>query len=183
MIVEEFSVLDGDSSLWQPARPLLEAALRLEQNDDTYSWYGWHKKYIDAFLKGLPEPCSLLVGVWDTLASASGEEREVLVLGCICEVSKGEVRSIRTFEALSGLPPVDQLEPGFEHALEIMRAAKAQVAPVAWAIFTDKATWDEWLFAEGENGTIIDKGELLASLARQGRCVLMGSQTKHHHTI
>ena len=49
-----------------------------------------------------------------------------------------EVRSIRTFEALiaAGLKPIKQLEPSYEEALEIMRAARVQIAPVAWALFT-----------------------------------------------
>jgi hypothetical protein len=89
----------------------------------------------------------------------------------------------------SGLKPTKELEPGFEDALEIMRAARAQVAPVAWALFTDKMTWNEWVFAIAENDrkdngvsdNVMDKGELLATFARQGRCVLMGSQTAHHH--
>ncbi|HEX4204440.1 MAG TPA: hypothetical protein VHZ51_09635 [Ktedonobacteraceae bacterium] len=181
MLAEELSVLDGASSLWQPVRPLLDAALRLDQCDEAYSWHGWHKLQINAFLKGLPAHCSVLFGVWDTLPIEAGKPaQEVLVLGAVCEVQAGEVRSIRTFEALDGLPALQQLEPGFEHAHEIMRAAKTQVAPVAWALFTDKATWDEWLFAECDNDKRIDKGALLAALAHQGRCVLLGSQVKHH---
>jgi hypothetical protein len=110
-------------------------------------------------------------------------EGEQLVLGVACEVVEGEVCSIRTFEALreAGLKPTEQLEPGIDDALEIMRVVKMQVAPVAWGLFTDKATWDEWLFASGEDGGSIDKGELLASFARRGRCVLLGSRTAHHH--
>jgi hypothetical protein len=54
-----------------------------------------------------------------------------------------------------------------------MRITGIQVAPVAWALFTDQTTWNEWLFAED------DKDELIASLAKQGRCVLMGSQASH----
>ena len=107
----------------------------------------------------------------------------MLVLGCVCEVLKGEICSIRTFKALeeAGLLPMRELEPGFEHAREIMRVAKKLVAPVAWALFTDKVTWDEWLFADDGDGMVIDKGELLALLARQGRCVLLGNQTTHQH--
>ena len=64
VLAEELCVLDGDSALWRPARPLLDAALRLEQNDDTYSWHGWNKQQIIAFLDQLPQKCSLVVGVW-----------------------------------------------------------------------------------------------------------------------
>lgn len=189
MLAEELSVLDADAPLWNAARSLLDSAFRLEQNAETYSWHGWNKQQIDRFLQGLPAHCTLLVGVWDTIADeeeASGAvitDREALVLGVVGEVVRGEVCSLRTFEALNdaSLPSVQALEPGFEHARELMRSVKAQIAPVAWALFTDKATWDEWLFTTGNDGGSIDKGELLAELARQGRCVLMGTQTIQHH--
>ena|SRR5258708_2237917 len=186
MLAEEVSVLDADSPLWLAARPLLDAAFRLEQNDDTYSWYGWSKRSINAFLKRLPAHCSLVVGVWDTIPATedSTAEQELLVLGCVCEVVEGEIRTIHTFESFTdvGLSPVKELEPGFEHALEIMRVVRMKVAPVAWALFTDKATWNEWAFASNEAIGMIDKGELLASLAQQGRCVLLGNQAVHYHS-
>ena len=182
MLAEELIVLDADSSLWRTAHPLLDVALRLEQNDASYSWHGWNKQQMSDFLKNLPPQCSLVIGVWETMGDPL--EQEVLWLGVVCEVVEGEVCSIRTFEALSaaGLKSARQLEPGIEDALEIMRVARAQVAPVAWALFTDKATWDEWLFASDDDGGISDKGEILAAFARRGRCVLLGSQaTQHHH--
>lgn len=192
VLAEELSVLDADAPLWEPARPLLQAAFRLEQSDATSVWHGWQKRQIDAFLRALPAHCTLLVGVWETILDEDEpafQGREALVLGFVCEVVNGEVCSLRTFEALkdASLPPITELEPGFEHARELMRVVKAQIAPVAWALFTDKVTWDEWLFAEEreereERETdIIDKGELLAELARQGRCVLMGAQATQHH--
>jgi len=182
VLAEELVVIDGDSQLWRAARPLLDVALRLEQNDDTYAWHGWGKEQIDIFLKNLPPLCSLVLGVWETVQGAKGESEE-LRLGVVCEVVEGEVRSIRTFEALSatGLKPIHELEPGIDDALEIMRVARTQVAPVAWALFIEKAAWDEWLFAEERDGTVISKGDVLASLARQGRCVILGSQAAHHH--
>ena len=180
MLAEELIVLDVDSSLWRTARPLLEVTLRLEQNDASYSWCGWNKLQMSDFLKKLPPRCSLVIGVWETMGDTT--EQEVLLLGIVCEVIEGEVCSIRTFEALTGagLKTPRQLEPGIEDALEIMRVVRAQVAPVAWALFTDKATWDEWLFASADDGGIINKGEMLAALARQGRCVLLGSRSAHH---
>ncbi len=81
---------------------------------------------------------------------------------------------------MAGLKPADHLEPGIDDALEIMRAARTLTSVVAWALFIEKTAWDEWLFASGDDGAVIDKGELLASYARQGRCVLMGSRTAHH---
>ena len=182
MLAEELVVLDADSHLWCSTRWLLDVALRLAQNDESYVWHGWNKQQITTFLQQLPAHCTLLAGVWDTLRGETGEEREVLVLGYVCEVVGGEVRTIRTFEALqdakdTDLPPMEQLEPGYEHALALMRAARLQVASVAWALFTDKATWDEWLFGATNDGGVVDKGEQLAKLAVQGRCVLMGSQT------
>jgi hypothetical protein len=186
LLAEELVVIDGDSQLWHTARPLLDAALRLEQNDSTYSWHGWNKEQISIFLRSLPPLCSLVLGVWETIPGSedqSEQEREELRLGIVCEVVEGEVRSIRTFEALTadGLKPIDQLEPGIDDALEIMRVAKYQLAPVAWALFIGKSAWDEWLFAEGRDGAVIDKGDVLAALARQGRCVILGSQATHHH--
>ena len=180
LFAEELSVLDADMPLWHTARPLLDAALRLEQNNETYSWHGWNKQQINAFLQRLPEHCTLLVGVWETVVEADGKpgaalERESLGIGFVCEIVEGEVHSIRTFEALDdmSLPSIQELEPGFEHAQELMRVTKNKIAPVACALFTDKVTWDEWLFAESGDGDVIDKGGLLASFARQGRCVLM----------
>ncbi len=189
MLAEELSVLDADAPLWNAARSLLDIAFRLEQNAETYSWHGWNKRQIDRFLQSLPAHCTLLVGVWEPITDgeeASGAvtpDRDALVLGFVGEVVRGEVCSVRTFEALNdaSLPSVQALEPGFEHARELMRSVKTQIASVAWALFTDKATWDEWLFASGDDGGFIDKGALLAELARQGRCVLMGTQTIQHH--
>jgi hypothetical protein len=186
VLAEELIVIDGDSQLWRAARPLLDIALRLEQNDDTYSWHGWSKEQISIFLKNLPPLCSLVLGVWETapgLEDEGEQEREELRLGIVCEVVEGEVRSIRTFEALTaaGLKPINELEPGIDDALEIMRVVRNQVAPVAWALFIEKAAWDEWLFAEERDRAVIDKGVVLATLARQGRCVILGSQVAHHH--
>ena len=185
MLADELVVLDADSHLWRAARPLLDATLRLDQHNDTYSWHGWDKQQMSCFLKNLPSPCSLVVGVWETIpAEDDTVEREELALGIVCEVVEGEIRSIRTFEALTaaGLKPIKELEPGFDDAIEIMHVSRKLVAPVAWALFIEKTAWDEWLFAAGDNGAVVDKGELLASFARQGCCVLMGSQTTHYHS-
>jgi hypothetical protein len=184
VLANELVVLDADSCLWQAARPLLNAALQLDQSASAYSWHGWDKLQINSFLKNLPSPCSLVVGVWKTvLMEDGGAEHEELALGIVCEVVEGEVRSICTFEALAsaGLKPVKELEPGIDDAVEIMRAARNLLSPVAWALFIEKSAWDEWLFAGGEDGAVANKGKLLASYARQGRCILMGSQARHHH--
>ncbi|MGH2495742.1 MAG: hypothetical protein ACRDIV_13675 [Ktedonobacteraceae bacterium] len=185
MLAEELLVVDGDAPLFRPVRPLLDVALRLDQNDNTYNWHGWDKRQIERFLGSLPARCSLVIGVWETV-SGDGEttEHEKLALGCVCEVRDSAVTTIRTFESLTeaGLKAIDQLEPGIDDALEIMRAART-LSPVAYALFMEKAAWDEWLFACGDDGGVLDKGDALASMARQGRCVLMGSQVApHHHT-
>ena len=177
MLAEELLILDATSGLWPPVRPLLDVALRLERDDDTYVWHGWSKRQIHQFLQRLPAHCTLVVGVWETGADEQTVlGHESLVIGCVCEVVDGEVSTVRTLETLTDadLPSVKELEPGFEHAREIMRVVQTQVAPVAWALFTDKTTWDEWLVGAD------NKGELLTSFARQGRCVLMGSQIRHH---
>ena len=184
MLAEEFTVLDADSSLWNTARPLLDAAFLLERNDESFSWHGWDKRQIRQFLASLPPKCTLVVGVWDILQEEEDStERELLTIGVVCEVLDGIVHSIRTFNALldAGLKPVGQLEPGIEDATEVLRVVRTEVAPAAWALFTDRATWNEWLFADKDNGQVIDKGALLATFARQGRCVLMGRQNAHHH--
>src|SRR5713101_2334294 len=81
VLAEELRVLDGDSPLWRPARPLLDAALRLEQNNATYSWHGWNKQQITTFLDRLSPRCSLVVGVWETVPGEAGmPEREELAL-------------------------------------------------------------------------------------------------------
>ena len=186
MLAEELLVLDAASPLWNAARPLLDVALRLEQYDESYTWRGWNKQQISSFLKSLPKKCSLVVGVWETASAGDDKEQdehESLVLGVVCEVVESEVCSIRSFEALaeSGLKAVEYLEPGVDDALEIMRVVRTQVAPVAYALFTNRAAWDEWLFAADDEGSIVNKGDILASLAQQGRCVVLGSQTAHHH--
>ena len=58
----------------------------------------------------------------------------MLILGCVCEVVAGEVRSIRTFESLQDddLPPLAGLEPGYQHAFELLRVVRKLIAPVAW---------------------------------------------------
>lgn len=179
MFAEEFVVVDATSPLWNAMRPFLDIALRIEQQDDSYSWHGWNKASINAFLQKLPSHCSLMLGVWQVDAA---QEQETLWLGCICEVLNGAICSVRTFAALEdpALPALAELEPGFTHAQDLLRVTKGQVAPVAWALFTDKATWDEWLLTVNADEQPIDKGELLAALARQGRCVLLGSQVSHH---
>lgn len=188
MLAEELTVLDVDSPLWSTARPLLDAALLLEQNDETFSWHGWDKQQINQFLASLPPRSTFVVGVWDIFQEqegASGEriERELLTTGIVCEVLDGAIQSIRTFNALlnMGLKPVEQLEPGSEDATEILRVVRTAIAPVAWALFTDRATWNEWIFADDNENHGINKGELLATFAQQGRCVLLGGQTAQRH--
>ena len=199
MLTQDFVIVDVNSPSWSAVRPFVEAALRLEQGEDgSSSWHGWDRRQIEGFLQGLPSPCSLLVAVWDTEGAGRGEDeeqgasseeqsaREVLALGCVCEVVGGEVRSVRTFESLQDedLPPLEELEPGYEHALALMRVVRRLVAPVAWGLFTDRQTWNEWVLQDcpsGNDSVGVDKGKLLAELALQGRCVLMGSQTSHHH--
>lgn len=197
MLAEDVVVLDADSHLWRTLRPVLDGALRIEQSEDTHVWHGWNKRQIQDFLRSLPTHCSLVLAVWDTVIEETGEARDVLVLGGVGEVVHGEVQTIRTLEALqeADLPPIEQLEPGYKDALAIMRAARMCVAPVAWALFTDKATWDAWFLGEDDsedtsnnsssrnenNREVINKGDVLTSFVRQGRCVLMGSQTAHQH--
>ena len=183
MLAEELLIIDGDAPLFRPLRPLLDSALRLDSYDAAYNWHGWNKAQIERFLESLPPSCSLIAGVWETVPGDDKTiEQEKLVLGCACEVCNGEVQTIRTFEALAeaGLKAVDQLEPGVEDALEIMRAART-IAPVAYALFIEKAAWDEWLYERAEDGGVVDKGEALAAIARAGGCVLMGSQVAGHH--
>ncbi len=185
MLAETLQVIDADSSLWPPLRPLLDAALRLEQHGEEYHWHGWQRRSIEAFLRGLPEHCSLVIGVWESQPPDEGEVfgAERMLLGAVCEVARGEVQSIRTLESLAGdsLKPVVQLEPGLSDALDIMRAAKNAVAPVAWALFTDCETWNAWVFGEGEEDEVAMKEELLADYAQRGRCVLLGSQAAREH--
>lgn len=183
MIAETLQVIDAESALWPALRPLIDAALRLENNANAYAWHGWDKHTIETFLQSLPEKCCLVVGVWESLPPAEGEVfgEERLTLGCACEVLAGEIQAIYSFEALAGtgLKPIAQLEPGLPDALEIMRAAKKIIAPVAWALFTDRDTWNEWVYGGDEQSA--DKTERLAALARQGRCVLLGSRAGHAH--
>jgi hypothetical protein len=188
VLAEDFVVVDANSPSWGAVRPYVEAALRLEQSRGSLFWHGWDKQHIDAFLQRLPSPCALMVAVWENTDEVEGNTnqqsaREILMFGCVCEVVAGEVRSMRTFESLhdDNLPPLEALEPGYQHAFELMRVVRGLVAPVAWALFTDKQTWNEWIFAEGNARIALDKGELLTELAQQGRCVLMGTQTTHHH--
>ena len=179
MLAEELSIVNAESPLWSTMWPLLHAALHLEQNDDS-CWHGWSKRQATDFLKTLPAHCTLVVAVWEQ------GEQEVLNVGWVAEIKEGVVCTIRTLDTLSeaGLPTVQQLEPGIEHGLEIMRVAKMQLAPVAVALFTDQETWNEWLYADDSHGGAIDKGAMLMSFAQTGRCVLMGSQVGqvgHHH--
>src|SRR2546421_11266493 len=102
--------------------PLLDIALRFDQNDETYSWNGWNKQQIRDFLNSLPSRSSIVVGVWETIAEEDARpEYESLVVGFICEIINCEVCSVRTFDALTiaGLKPSKQLEPGVDDALEI----------------------------------------------------------------
>jgi len=188
LLAEDFVIVDPNTPSWSAIRPYVEAVLRLEQNEGPSIWHGWDKQQVETFLQGLPSPCALLVAVWETEDDAGRDShdqsvREMLVLGCACEVVAGEVHSVRTFESLQNddLPPLEELEPGYEHAFELMRVVRRLIAPVAWGLFTNKQTWNEWIFTESNDGIPFDKGKLLTELAQQGKCVLMGSQTTHHH--
>jgi hypothetical protein len=89
VLAEELSVLNADAPLWQTVRPLLDAAIRLDRHDDTYTWHGWNRQGIAAFLKGLPDHCTLLVGVWDVPTDeppGGSSGRETLATGFVCEV-------------------------------------------------------------------------------------------------
>src|SRR5690348_17022876 len=102
MLVEELLIIDGDAALFRPLRPLIDNMLRLEHGDDMYSWHGWNRAQIERFLASLPPLCSLVVGVWESvLGDGEKAEYEKLALGCVCEIYNGEVRTIRTFEALA----------------------------------------------------------------------------------
>jgi hypothetical protein len=184
VIAETLQVIDAGSPLGLALRPLIDAALRLENNDDSYSWHGWDKQMIETFLQSLPASCCLVVGVWESLPPAEGEVfgEERLVLGGACQVLEGEIQAIYSFDALAeaGLKPVAQLEPGLSDALDIIRAAKKLIAPVAWALFTDSDTWNVWVYGSSDE-LQLNKAEALAALARQGRCVLLGSQAGHPH--
>ncbi len=186
MLAEELTVLDADSPLWSTARPLLDVALQLEQQGETFSWHGWDRRQVNQFLASLPPRCTLVVGVWDIFQEVVDEAaehvvHELLTIGLVCEVLDGVIHSIRTFNALldAGLKPVEQLEPGIEDATEILRVVRTVITPAAWALFTDRATWNEWVYASDDEGHGMNKGELLATFARQGRCVLLGGQTHH----
>ena len=182
MLAKEFIVIDN-SPLLLSSSPLLDVALRFELNNEVYYWNGWDKRQIQIFLNSLPARSSLVVGVWETKIEEEGSpECEELVVGLVCEIIDGEVSSIRTCDALTvgGLKPSNQPEPGIDDAREIIRYTEKLIAPVAWALFTEKSTWDEWLFANVGESTVLDKGQQLTTFAQQGRCVLMGRQTKYH---
>jgi hypothetical protein len=186
LLAKEFIVFESVAPLWLSTRTLLDIALRIDQNDETYSWNGWSKQPIRDFLNSLPSPSSLVAGVWETIPGREGSpECENLVIGLICEIIDGEVCSVRTFDALTvgGLKSSNQLEPGIDDALEIIRQTEKLVAPVAWALFTEKSTWDEWLFAVEKDGIAVDKGQQLIAFTRHGRCVLMGSQTIYNEEL
>lgn len=180
MLAEEIRlVLDDEDPLWRVARPLLDAILHLEESRESDVWYGWQKSQVSTFLAKLLSPCSLVVGVWDTIHAMDNQPaQDKLVLGAVCGVENGTVCSIGSFETLvsAGMKSVDNLEIGMEDALEIMHYARKQFAPVAWALFIEKSAWDEWLFTAGEDGAGVDKGKMLRQLVHLGRCVLMGSQ-------
>jgi hypothetical protein len=175
VLAEELQVVNADTPSWQAVRPMLSIALQLER-DDSYVWHGWNKAQIVALLNQLPTHCTMVAAVWSVADTEQPEER--LVLSCVCEIVNGNVQTVRTFEALTSedLPTVEHVEAGFEHALEIMRVVRQTIAPVAWALFTDKNTWDEWVYTGDEQ--VVDKGKLLTTFVQQGRCVLMGSQTQ-----
>ena len=81
MLAKELIVFDSDSPLWLSISPLLDIALRFEQNDETYSWNGWCKQQIRDFLNSLPSRSSLVVGVWETIPEKEGSpECENLVV-------------------------------------------------------------------------------------------------------
>jgi hypothetical protein len=176
VFADEFAVLDGDSPLWKAAHPLLQVALQLEQQEGM-SWHGWQLAPIEQLLQKLPSPCSLVLGVWET-----HEDSEHLVQGLVFEVIEGEVKTIRTLEALvpHGLKPPQELEAGIDDAFEILRIVKRQIAPTAWALFTEKPAWDEWLLSDNLAGQPISKADLLSTMTEKGRCVLLGTQAPRH---
>ncbi len=182
MIAEEFMVIDDSSPLWQSCSSLMDVALRIDGSDDGYSWNGWNKQQIRNFLHSLPSKSSIVLGVWEmSCGKEHYSEREELAIGLVFEVIDGDVYSVRTFDALKadGLKPSNQLEAGIDDAREIIRHAEKVVAPVAWALFLEKTTWDEWLFETIDIDAQADKAQQLEVMTNQGRCVILGSKTRY----
>jgi hypothetical protein len=179
VLAEELVVFNGEGPLWQTARPLLDAALRLENLDDSAVWHGWRKREINVFLQSLPSPSSLIAGIWETLpATENRPAQDKLVLGVVCKVEQGEIRSFGTWETLvsAGLKSLDTLEIDMNDILEVMHYARRQFAPVAWALFGDRSAWNRWFLSDDEDA-LLKKADLLRQLVARGRIVLMGSQT------
>lgn len=103
------------------------------------TWNGWTYADAQAFVRGLPDPASVALGVL---------ENDSIYIGLILEIRGGLIRTVTTFEAIT-LPkplPLAEASLGF-----LTQTINARFAPLAAALLCDRATFEGWVRADDKN--------------------------------
>jgi hypothetical protein len=127
---------EPDGYVCQPPRPA--------------TWNGWTYADAQVFIRRLPDPATVALGIW---------ENNAVYIGLILETRGGLIRTVTTFEALDLPAPL----PLADAALDTLaQAVNARFAPLAATLLCDRAAFEGWLAAA-------DKGAFLRSAAEQRR--------------
>jgi hypothetical protein len=99
------------------------------------TWNGWTYADALAFVRCLPDPATVALGVL---------ENDSIYIGLILEIRGGLIRTVTTFEALILPQPL----PLAKASLDVLaRAVSAKFAPLAAVLVCDRDTFEGWLNA------------------------------------
>lgn len=108
-------------------------------------WHGWRYGEIGDFVRALPTPATLALGVW------AGEQ---LTIGLIGQVEGGEFVRVTTFEALP--PDGRPTAPTAAEAARLWETLGACLAPPAALLLCTDAAFQGWLHAEDKAAALAD---------------------------
>jgi hypothetical protein len=112
------------------------------------TWNGWTYANVQAFVRRLPDPASVALGVW---------ENDSIYIGLILETRGGLIRTVTTFEALDLPQPLPLADASLD---TVTQAVNARFAPLAAALLCDRSAFEGWL-------TAVDKSVFLRTAAKQ----------------
>ena len=104
-------------------------------------WHGWTYSAIRSFIKALPSPSSLALGVFTN---------DALSMGLILICKQGLIRRVTTFEGLHW--NVSHPGPTQQTLTALCEALEAQFAPPAAVLLCTDAAFAGWLEAEDKQG-------------------------------
>lgn len=122
-------------------------------------WNGWTYEGIHSFVRGLPSPSSVALGV-----IAGGE----VAIGLVLKVGDGMIRMVTTFEALA-VEPAPSVTAAY--ADRVADALGRTIAPPATVLICTQDVFDRWI-------TDSDKRATLAAAVDAGEAVLVQDRTR-----